>query len=130
MEEVLEFLRNAGVFYLASVDKDVPHVRPFGVCHILEGKFYIQTGKGKEVAKQLAKNPKCEICAFKDGTWLRLSGEVVEDDRYEAKYSFLEANPILKKMYSADDDKTEVLYFKNAEARFCSFTSPERIIKW
>ena len=128
MEKVVQFLKDAGTYYLATVEGDQPRVRPFGTAHIFEGKLYIQTGKSKEVSKQLHINPKAEICAFKDGKWLRVAGELVPDDRREAKVSMLDAYPSLKNMYSADDDNTEVFYFKNATATFSSFTEePETV---
>ena len=126
MNEVFEFLRSAGTYYLATVEDDQPRVRPFGTVDIFEGKLYIQTGKSKSVSKQIAANPKAELCAFKDGVWLRLSGELVRDDRIEAKAHMLDSYPQLKGMYSAEDDNTEVLYFKNATAVFASFTAPPR----
>ncbi len=130
MEKVVQFLKNAGTYYLATVDGDQPRVRPFGTAHIFEGKLYIQTGKSKDVSKQLHANPKAEICAFKDGKWLRVAGELVSDDRREAKASMLDAYPSLQSMYSADDDNTEVLYFKNATATFSSFTDAPEVIKF
>lgn len=126
MERVLKFLKDAEVYYLATVEGDQPRVRPFGTAHIFEGKLYIQTGKVKEVSKQIHANPKVEICAFKDGEWLRVSGELVEDDRVEARQSMLDAYPSLQQMYAADDGNTEVFYIRNAKASFCSFThAPE-----
>ena len=128
MERVCEFLKNAGVYYLATVEGDQPRVRPFGTVHIFEGKLYIQTGKVKSVSRQLAANPKAEICAFHNGTWLRVAGELVEDDRVEARKSMLDAYPSLRKMYDENDGNTQVFYFKNATATFSSFTSaPETI---
>ena len=128
MNEVFEFLRSAGTYYLATVEGDQPRVRPFGTVDIFEGKLYIQTGKSKSVSKQIAANPKAELCAFKDGVWLRLSGELVRDDRIEAKAHMLDSYPQLKGMYSAEDDNTEVLYFKNATAGFASFRAPPRTV--
>ena len=128
MQEVCEFLKNAGTYYLATVDGDQPRVRPFGTAHIFEGKLYIQTGKSKDVSKQIQANPKVEICAFKGGKWLRLAGTLVRDDRREAKESMLEAYPMLKGRYSADDDNTEVLYFRDAAATFSSFTEAPRTV--
>lgn len=128
MEKVEKFLKDAEVYYLATVEGDQPRVRPFGTAHIFDGKLYIQTGKVKNVSKQLHANPKAEICAFKNGTWLRVAGELVEDDRLEAKESMLDAYPSLKGMYSADDGNTEVFYFKNATATFSSFTSAPEVI--
>ena len=128
MEKIVQFLKNAQVYYLATTDGDQPRVRPFGTAHVFEDKLYIQTGKVKEVSKQIHANPKVEICAFKDGTWLRIAGTLIEDDRLEAKESMLDAYPELKSMYAADDGNTEVFYFKDAVATFASFTAaPETI---
>ena len=128
IERVCQFLDEARTYYLATAEGDQPRVRPFGTALIFEGKLYIQTGKIKNVSKQLAANPKAEICAFQNGQWVRIAGELVNDDRREPKEAMLEKMPSLKAMYSADDDNTQVLYFKNATATFSSFTSaPETI---
>ena len=128
MEKVLQFLKDAGVYYLATVEGDQPRVRPFGTANVFEGKLCIQTGKVKPVSKQLAANNKAEICAFKEGTWLRIAGELVEDDRAEARKSMLDAYPELRAMYDENDGNTQVFYFKNATATFSSFTAvPETI---
>ena len=128
MQEVYRFLKEAGTYYLATVEGQQPRVRPFGTVNIFEGRLYIQTGKRKDVARQIAENPRVEICAFRDGTWLRLSGELVEDERIQAKAAMLDAYPDLRAMYDENDDNTEVLYFKNATAVFSSFTAPPRTI--
>ncbi len=130
MERVEKFLKEAGVYYLATMDGDQPRVRPFGTANIYDGKLYIQTGKKKDVSKQLHLNPKAEICAFKNGEWLRVSGLLLEDDRRDARVSMLEAYPDLKAMYSPDDGNTEVFYFKDATAVFSSFTKPSETIKF
>ena len=128
MKKVYDFLKEAGTYYLATVDGDQPRVRPFGTVNIFEDKLYIQTGKAKPVSKQISENAKVEICAFKDGVWLRLAGELVEDDRIEAKKSMLDAYSELRGMYDENDDNTQVLYFKNATATFSSFTAaPETV---
>ncbi|MCQ2449410.1 MAG: pyridoxamine 5'-phosphate oxidase family protein [Clostridia bacterium] len=128
MEKVLNFLKEAETYYLATMDGDQPRVRPFGTAHAFEGKLYIQTGKVKPISKQVALNPKVEICAFKDGTWLRVAGELVEDDRVEARKSMLDAYPTLRQMYDENDGNTQVFYLKNAVATFSSFTAaPETI---
>ena len=128
MEEVYRFLKDAGTYYLATAEGDQPRVRPFGTVMVFEGRLYIQTGKKKAVSKQLAANPKAEICAFKDGVWLRVSGELIEDDRVEAKKSMLDAYPQLRGMYDENDGNTQVFYFRNATATFSSFTAaPETV---
>ena len=130
MNKICDFLKEAGVYYLATVEGDQPRVRPFGTAHIYEGKLYIQTGKSKPVSKQLAANPKAEISAFKDGVWLRVAGELVNDDSIEAKKSMLDAYPNLRGMYNENDDNTQVLYFKSGVATFSSFTAPEEVIEF
>ena len=123
MEKVCEFFKSAGVYYLATVEGDQPRVRPFGTIHIFEGKLYIQTGKIKNVSKQLSVNPKAELCAFKDGVWLRVACELVEDDRLEPKKAMLDAYPNLRGMYDENDGNTQVLYLQKATATFSSFTA-------
>lgn len=130
MQEVLDFLKKAGTYYLATVEGDQPRVRPFGTAHIFEGKLYIQTGKSKPCSKQMAANPKVEICAFAGGQWLRIAATAVDDDRVEAKASMLDAYPNLKDRYSAEDPNTQVLYLKDAVATFSSFTAPDRVVKF
>lgn len=130
IEKVTEFLKNAGTYYLATVEGDQPRVRSFGTAHLFEGKLYIQTGKKKDVSKQLLANPKAENCAFKGGKWIRVAGELIEDDRVEARASLLEAYPGLKKMYAADDGNTQVFYFQNATATVSSFTDEPEVIRF
>lgn len=128
MERVYEFLKACQTYYLATVDGDQARVRPFGTIDLFEGKLYIQTGKVKDVSKQIHANPKVEISCFDGDKWLRLSGTLVEDDRIEAKEHMLDSYPDLKTMYSADDGNTEVFYFTDAKATFSSFTAaPETI---
>ena len=128
MERVCKFLKDAGVYYLATVEGDQPRVRPFGTAHIFEDKLYIQTGKVKPTSRQLAANPKAEICAFAGGKWIRVAGELIEDDRFEAKKSMLDAYPNLRGSYSEDDGNTQVLYFKNATATISSFAGEPEVI--
>ena len=130
MEKVAKFLKEAETYYLATVDGDQPRVRPFGTVNVFDGKLYIQTGKSKDVSKQIHANPKVEICAFKDGAWLRVAGTLVEDDRREARASMLDAYPNLRAMYSEDDGNTEVLYLKDATATFSSFTAAPEVVKF
>ncbi len=128
MKKVYDFLKEAETYYLATVEGDQPRVRPFGTINLFEDKLYIQTGKVKPVSQQLAANPKAELCAFHNGTWLRVSGELVEDDRTEAKKAMLDAYPQLRGMYDENDGNTQVFYFKNATAVFSSFTAaPETV---
>lgn len=130
MEEVYKFLKECGVYYLATVDGNQPRVRPFGTCEIYENHLYIQTGKSKEVYKQIIDNSNVELCAFKDGTWIRVSGKLIEDDRLEAKKDMLDKNPDLRRMYSEYDDNTIVFYFESAKSVISSFTKDDKIINF
>lgn len=130
MREVYEFLKSCGTYYLATVEGDQPRVRPFGTVDVFEDRLYIQTGKVKDVSKQIQANPKVELCAFADGRWLRVAGTLARDERVEAKAHMLDSYPSLKAMYSAEDDNTEVLYFTGAVATFSSFTEPPRTVKF
>ena len=122
MKEVYDFLKKCGVFYLATIDNDKPRVRPFGAINIYNDKIYIQTGKIKNVSKQIEKNNNIEICGFFEGKWIRVEAKAIRDENRDAKVSMLDANPELKGMYSADDDNTEVLYLDSVKATICSFT--------
>ena len=130
MEEVQKFLKECGIYYLATVDNNKPKVRPFGTAEIFEGHLYIQTGRKKDVYKQIINNGNVEICAFKDGKWIRISGVLEEDSRIEAKKDMLDKNPNLRNMYNELDDNTVVFYFKEAQAIISSFTSEPKVINF
>lgn len=130
MKQVCEFLKNAEVYYLATVEGDQPRVRPFGTVNEFEGKLYIQTGRVKPTSKQIAANPKAEICAFKDGKWIRVACKLIEDDCFEAKKSMLDAYPNLRNMYDENDGNTQVFYMKNATATISSFGGEPVVIEF
>ena len=130
IEKIYQFLSEAGTYYLATVEGDQPRVRPFGTALLCGGKLYIQTGKVKPVSKQIAANPKVELCAFKDGKWLRLAGVLEDDDNRDVKVAMLEKMPSLKGMYSPDDDNMQMLYFKCGIATFSSFTEAPEVIEF
>lgn len=130
MNSVYEFIKNCGTYYLATVENDQPRVRPFGTINVFENKLYIQTGKSKEVSKQIHNNPKVELCCFNGKEWCRVAGELESDERIEAKEDMLNHYPELKAMYSADDGNTEVFYFKNGTATVSSFVGAPKTIKF
>ena len=129
MEKVYDFLKEAGTYYLATTDGDQPRVRPFGTIHIFENKLYIQTGKTKDVAKQIAANPKVELCAMKGDEWIRLAGTLVLDDNVDAQESMLDEYPNLRATYkTGENGNTAVYYFKDAIATIYSFTHEPEIL--
>ncbi len=129
MKRVLDFLKKAEVYYLATVEGDQPRVRPFGTIHEFEGRLYVQTGKVKPTSRQLAANSKAELCAFSNGAWLRVACELIEDDRVEARRSMLDAYPDMRAMYDENDGNTQVFYLKNAVATFCAFGAVPETVK-
>ena len=130
MKEVMEFIKDAGVYFLSTIDEDKPRVRPFGTLEIFEDHLYIQTGKNKDVFKQIEKNNNVELSAYKDGRWIRVSGKLIIDDRYEAKKYMLDQNPSLRSMYDENDNNTIVLYFENGKAIISSFTEEPKVIEF
>lgn len=130
MNEVYEFLKKCGTYYLATVDGDQPRVRPFGTIDLFEGKLYLQTGKVKAVANQMQANPKVEISGMAEGKWIRLAAEAVLDDNIAAQEHMLDAYPSLKAMYQPGDGNTQVYCLKNATAQICSFTEAPKTIQF
>ena len=129
MQEVYEFLKEkAQTYFLATADGDQPRVRAFGTVDLFEDRIYIQTGKSKDVYQQILANPKVEICAVAGPDWMRVTCELVPDDRVEAKKHMLDVYPSLRDRYDENDDNTIVLYMKNATASFESFTSTSKRI--
>ncbi len=130
MEEIKEFLKKCGVYYLSTIDNGKPRVRPFGTIEIYDNHLYIQTGKSKDVSKQININPNVELCGFIDGKWIRVSGKLISDDRIEAKKYMLDNNPSLRSMYNEYDSNTEVLYFESGKAIIYSFSEEPKIINF
>ena len=130
MKTVYDFLKKCKTYYLATVENDQPRVRPFGTIDLFENKLYIQTGKIKNVSKQISQNPKIEICAFDGNSWIRIEAKAINDDRIQAKQHMLDNYPSLQKMYKADDDNTQVLYLTDVTATFYSFTQKPKVLKF
>jgi uncharacterized pyridoxamine 5'-phosphate oxidase family protein len=132
VQEVYDFLKKTGTYFLATAEGDQPRVRPFGTIDLFDGKLYIQTGKSKDVSKQIAANPRVEICAFDpaEGKWLRIEAAAEEDPRREARKHMLDAYPSLRGRYSEDDGNTQVLYLKDAAATFSEFGKDPRTIRF
>ncbi|MCH5251734.1 MAG: pyridoxamine 5'-phosphate oxidase family protein [Lachnospiraceae bacterium] len=128
MNEVYEFLKKCGVYYLATTEGNQPRVRPFGTIDIYEGKLYIQTGKSKNVANQLKANPNIELSGMADNNWIRVTAKAVLDDNVAAQEHMLASYPELQAQYQPGDGNTEVYYLENVTAQICSFTEPPKTI--
>ena len=118
MKETYDFLEKAGIFYLSTVDGDLPSCRPFGAIGIYNDKIYIGTNTSKNVSKQIAINNNVCIVACEGGNWIRTNCELVDDSiSLEAKRAFLAANPTLAKIgYSSEDDSMQIFYMNNIHA--------------
>ncbi len=130
MEQVYDFLKKCGTYYLATVEGEQPRVRPFGTVDLFEGKLYIQTGLSKSVAQQLKADPKVELCAFDGERWLRVAATAVHDDNIEAQKHMLAAYPSLQAMYQPGDGNTAVYYLADATATFSSFTAAPEVVRF
>jgi len=130
MKTVFDFLKKAGTYYLATVDGDQPRVRPFGTINIFDGKLYIQSGRKKEVARQIKANPKVELSAFDGETWIRVAAKLEEDNRPEAQESLLEAYPNLRNRYAVNDGNNVVYYLKDAVATFYTFKGEPKEVRF
>ncbi len=121
MERVYEFIKNCGIYYLATVDGDKARVRPFGTIDMFDGGLYIQSGKVKDVSKQIFANPNVEICAYDGKAWIRVSAKAIADERIEAKKHMLDTYENLRAMYDENDDNTVVFRLTDATAVISSF---------
>ncbi len=132
LDRILAFIKKCGVFYLATVDGAQARVRPFGAIDLFEDRLYIQTGRVKNVFRQLEAAPQIELCCMdqESSVWLRLTATAVRDDRMEARQHMLDANPVLKSMYAADDGNCEVFYLSQGEATFSSFGAPPETLSF
>ena len=118
MKEVCEFLKKCGAYYLATTDGDQPRVRPFGTAHIIDGKLEIQTGKSKNVFREITANPKVEIVACKpDGHWLRYTGRAVFETDPKYAEAALDAMPHLRDIYNEETGyKMMMFHLEDAKA--------------
>jgi len=130
MQTVHDFLKKVGTYYIASLEGNQPRVRPFGTINLFEGRLYIQTGKRKSFSRQIATNPKVELCAFDGETWLRVAATLVEDNRLEAQQSLLAAYPVLESMYTVGDGNNVVYYLKDVSAVFATFDGVIREVRF
>jgi uncharacterized pyridoxamine 5'-phosphate oxidase family protein len=131
MNEVLKFLKDNPVFYLATVDGNLPKVRPFGFVMNYQDKLYFCTSNQKDVYKQLKANPNIELSTTSPTReWLRLKGKAVFNTNKQSKQAALDAAPALSNMYSVDDSIFELFYIENAEATFQNMKGESRTVKF
>lgn len=126
--KIYEFLDKVGDYFLATVEGDQPRVRVFGTALLYDGRLFIETGKSKAVSRQIALNPKVEICAWDTKMWMRLAGELEEDERDEIKVALLEKMPFLKEKYEVGDGNMQMLYFKKGVATFSTQEEIKEVI--
>lgn len=129
MNRIVEELKKTGVFYVATAEGDQPRVRPFSSVTEFDGQLYICTNNKKNCYAQMVKNPKVEISGMgKDGTWLRVTGKLVRDDRDEARAAMLADPTGPSKVYTAGDGIFEVLRLEDAVCiRYSMAAGPEVI---
>jgi uncharacterized pyridoxamine 5'-phosphate oxidase family protein len=130
MNRIVEELRKTGVFYVGTIDGDQARVRPFSSVTEFEGELYICTNNTKDVYKQIMNNSKIEICGMgKDGTWIRISGTAVRDDRDEARKNMLEDPTGPSNLYKLGDGIFEVFKVENPVCTKYSMISEPVVIE-
>jgi len=123
VKKVYDFLENAGTFFLATVEGDQPHVRPYGAQLLYEGSLYLMSFGETAATKQIAQNPKAEICAFK-GQTLRVACTLVEDLRPEVKKALADKMPSLKPLLGENGENGVMYKVTNATATFFKLMEP------
>lgn len=103
METILKLFEN-NMFFIATMDKDQPRVRPFGKLLGYGGSLYINTGNTKEVYRQIKENPKVELCVFSKGKIIRLTAQAIESDNPEVRKVMLNQEPGIANMYKGKED--------------------------
>ena len=126
MEEIFDFIRDCGMFFLATVDGDWPKVRPLGAIDLIDGKLYIFTGKNKETFRQLERNPKAELCACKGDSFVRVCGELKLDERAEVVEHMISSYPQFKNN-EKDYSDAALMYFTNGSAIKSTFGQEPKV---
>lgn len=121
MSNVVDFLNEIKVYYLATVEESEARIRPIGATVKFNERVYFATNNQKEMFKQIANNPSIAVSGFNGEKWIRITGNAVIDNSSDAKKAMLEANPELKNMYSVEDGIFEVFYIDNMKATLHSF---------
>ena len=126
MSRLNDFISEAGIFFLATVDGDQPKLRPLGAHIEMDGKVLFGIGNFKEVYKQLCAQPKCEIAACKrDGKWLRYTGKAVFETDPKYAEAILDANPHLKGIYNeTTGNKMMMFHLEDASAVVINVMGP------
>lgn len=97
-QEIFDYISKTTFIYLATVDGDKPRVRAMAVIEAGENGIIINTGKMKDVYKQLCANPNAEICCFDPakGIQIRVSGVLEQTTDRAIQDRVLEKLPFLK----------------------------------
>lgn len=124
MEELLAKI--GGVFYFATTENGQPRVRPFGFAMVFEGKLYLGCGTHKAAYPQMLENPYVELCAFNKGTFVRVRGKAVMDDRPEVQAAMYEAGPFLKDTYNEQTGYHHICFYLE-DMSAMEFKGPETV---
>lgn len=129
MNRIVEEMKTAKVFYLATCEKDQPRVRPFGSVTEIDGQVYICTNNTKDCYRQIQENPNVEICGMlPDGKWIRVTARAVRDDRDEAREAMLNDPTGPRQLYTVGDGFFEVLRLEDAVCTRYSFSGEPEVI--
>ena len=132
IKKVDEFIKEAGVFFLASVDGNQAKCRPLGFHMLIDDKIYFGVGTFKEVWKQMQENPKIEIVALnpEKDKFLRYYGIATEDDNPELVEKTFEIIPEIGDVYKENGWKMGIFYIDDATAEFRNIFTVEETFKF
>ncbi|WP_432403298.1 pyridoxamine 5'-phosphate oxidase family protein [Wukongibacter sp. M2B1] len=125
MKEVVNFLNQNPIQYLATTDKDGnPKVRPFQFMLERDGKLFFGTANNKKVYDEIKNNSNIELCACSPNyAWIRLSGKVVFSNNMDIKTAIIEHSPLVKSIYKTPDNPIfEIFYLEDAKAVIADFS--------
>lgn len=122
-QKIDEFIGEAEVFYLATVDGDKPKNRPLGFHLLKDDKIYFGVGNQKDVYKQLTANPNVEIVAVVGTDFLRYYGKAVFEETYEFADSIVAGNEFLQSIYNDETGfKLAIFHLEEATAEIRNIT--------
>lgn len=113
-QELVTMLKECGHYYLATVNGNLPCVRPVTFIDVYNGEVYSMTRKSKDVYEHVKKNPNIQIVFYpKDSrNWARISCKLVEAETPEVRKQFLAMYPSVTKAHPDALTDTDLTFMK------------------
>ena len=130
-EEAIDIVRDAGFGFFATVEGNVPHVRPMMPYLNEDGDLLLALlGRSRSIA-QIKANSNVEVCFVDRKMWYcRVSGTAVISDDVSKKQIVFENVPMLRQYFAGAEDPNyhlAVIEIKSVEAMTPHSRLPEAI---